>query len=73
MRRSRTDELAGDVAQAFSTVILSPSGLAAQRWPACELRRGDFITIDGRLCHVEAVEALKIGDTVVRIEVQAKG
>lgn len=71
VRRAAVDPLApgADAAQAGTTVILSPTGLTTFVPPL----RGDQITVGGRLAHIEEVETIRMGSTVVRYNLRVLG
>lgn len=71
VRRAAVDPLAAgaDAAQAGTTVILSPTGLTTCVPPL----RGDQITVGGRLAHIEEVETIRMGSTVVRYNLRVSG
>jgi hypothetical protein len=84
VRSNRPGELIGDMADTDSKVTLSPSDIAAAQWPAGEVvsvtapepslpRRGDKVIIAGRVRNVEAVNAVRVADTLVRIELRVLG
>lgn len=66
------EELVGGIAQTASKVIISPTEIAAAGWPDPP-DRGDSIIIDGRHRHIEAAHPRRIGDELVRIELQVFG
>lgn len=69
VRRAAVDPLVpgADATQAGTTVILSPTGLTLT--PG----QGDQVTVAGRLTHVEEVEAVRMGSTVVRYNLRVMG
>lgn len=71
VRRAAVDPLApgADAAQAGTTVILSPTGLTTFVPPL----RGDQVTLGGRLAHIEEVETIRMGSTVVRYNLRVSG
>jgi hypothetical protein len=71
VRRAAIDPLAPgvDAAQAGTTAILSPTGLTTFVPPV----RGDQITIAGRLAHIEEVETVTMGASVVRYNLRVSG
>ena len=73
-------ELAGDIKQTDSKVILSPLPLEAAgaawpgaaggpRWP----KIGDSLFVGGRKTHVELAVPVQVDDVVVRIELRVRG
>ncbi len=72
VRGYRQDELTDGINQTDSLAIISPTRLGAISWnddPA----RGDFVTINGRVRHIEAVGVIKLSSVVVRYELQVRG
>lgn len=71
VRRASVEELApgADAAQAMTMIVLSPTGLTTFVPPL----RGDQADIAGRRVHVEEVEAVRMGATVIRYNLQVAG
>lgn len=71
VRRAVVDPLApdADAVQLGTTVILSPTGLTTFVPPV----RGDHITINGRQAHIDQVETVRMGSTVIRYNMQVSG
>jgi len=72
VRGYKPDELVGGIIQGDSQVILSPRLLAAAGWPG-DIRRGDWLTFDGKVRSVEVVMPRRMDDVLVRIELQVRG
>ena len=70
VRQHDPHELVGGVDQIESKIIISPSSLAGWGGPP---RKNDKAIIDGRTRNVEVVNPIKVGDAVVRIELQVIG
>jgi hypothetical protein len=74
--RLKEEDVVGGVASAVSIVSLSPTQIADSGWPGVMVpgdtvdpsipRRNDKVIIDGRTRNVEAVEAVSVGNQVVR-------
>lgn len=74
------DELVGGIVQGDRKVILSPTGIAAEAWPAADAtvdermpQVGDVVISAGRAYRVMAPNPLRAGGEVVRIELQVRG
>jgi hypothetical protein len=69
VRAVKPEELAGEIDQTASKVVLSPTGLGA----LLPLRKGDKIVIQGDERHVELPKPIVVGGTLVRIELMVTG
>lgn len=69
VRGYKPSELVGGIAQGDTSIVLSPTGLAA----FVPLKRGDKIVIDGALKNVEAANNIKMANILVRINLQVRG
>jgi len=71
VRRAAVDPLApgADASQADTMVVLSPTGLTTFVPPL----RGDQITVGDRLTHIEEVETVRMGSTVIRYNLKVAG
>lgn len=66
------EELSGGIQQGDSTMILSPTALAASGF-AGPIKRLDRVTIAGRLRTIEVANPVTMDDQVVRIECWVRG
>lgn len=71
VRRAVADPLVpdSDAVQGATDIVLSPTGLTTFVPPVF----GDQADIGGRRVHVEAVETIRMGSTVVRYNLKVKG
>lgn len=80
------DELVGGITQQDRNVILSSTEIDAAGWPANEAdstsevderiprkNRGDRCKVAGNWCTVEAAQGIRIGGTLVRIDMRVRG
>jgi hypothetical protein len=72
VRGYKPDELAGGVQQGDSTVIISPTALAASGFTG-SIKRNDVIVVSERARRVEVANLVTMDDQTVRIEVWIKG
>lgn len=71
VRTLNVDELTGTLSQDDHMVILSPTSWAA--WLPGQPRKGDKVMLNGAACNVEVARPVAINNTVVRLELKAKG
>jgi hypothetical protein len=69
VRPVRADQIAGTITHLASNVTVSPSGVGA----LTALRVGDKVVVAGRETNIEAVEPIRIGSTLVRINLVVMG
>lgn len=67
VRGFKPEALVGALRQGDRSVVLSPTGLAAL--PG----QDDGVIIEGRRCNVEQAEIIRMGNSVVRINLVARG
>lgn len=68
VRGYKPDELVGGIEQGDARVILSPTGLTGRP------KRGDKIVTGGtRTMNIQAVDEVRLTDTLVRIDLQVRG
>lgn len=69
VRPVRAAELVGSIDQAWSKVVLSPTGLSG----LLPIKKGDKIIIQGRERNVEFPRPFEVQNTLVRIELMVSG
>ncbi|RUM97911.1 hypothetical protein EET67_09865 [Pseudaminobacter arsenicus] len=69
VRAIKAEELVGGIDMTASTVVLSPTGLAA----LLPLKKGDKVVIQGRERNVELPKPIFVHDTLVRITLLVTG
>jgi hypothetical protein len=69
VRAVKPEELAGEIDQTSSKVVMSPTGLAA----LLPLRKGDKVVVQGKERNVEIPRPIFVGGTLVRIDVMVTG
>lgn len=67
VRGYKPDELAGDINQSDRKLVLSPTDVPTPP------EEDDKVTIAGKTFNIEAVEAIRVQNVLVRIELQARG
>ena len=73
VRGYRPDEVTGGIQQNDSLLIMSPTGMPREFTGADILRVNDRVSINGRMRNVQFVDAVRIGDQVVRYNVSVRG
>lgn len=69
VRAVKPEELAGEINQTASKVVLSPTGLGA----LLPLKKGDKIVIQGKERNIELPKPIFVADVLVRIDVMVTG
>jgi hypothetical protein len=69
VRAVRPEQLVGNIDQTASNAALSPTGLSA----LLPLRKGDKVVVDGRERNIEFVKPIRVGGTLVRIDLVVTG
>lgn len=69
VRPVRPDELVGDIDQAWSTVVLSPTAIAA----LLPLKKNDKIVLQGKELNIEFPKPIYVQNTLVRIDAVVSG
>lgn len=69
VRAVRPEDLAGEIDQTASKVVLSPTGLAT----LLPLKKGDKIVVQGKERHVELPKPILLSNALVRIDVMVTG
>lgn len=69
VRAVKADELVGAIDQTGSTVVVSPTGLAA----LLPLRKGDKAVIQGKERNIELPKPIHVQGTLVRIDLLVSG
>jgi hypothetical protein len=72
VRGYQPEELSGGIQQGDSTMIVSPTALAASGF-AGPLRRLDRVTVAGKIQIIQVANPVMIGDQVVRWEFWLRG
>ncbi|TGP22297.1 MULTISPECIES: hypothetical protein [unclassified Mesorhizobium] len=73
VRPIRPEQLAGDIDETFNNVILSPTQLNAAAW-TFPVKKGDkFVEASGKERNVEFPKHIRVGNTLVRIELLVGG
>ncbi|TJV51153.1 MAG: hypothetical protein E5Y01_16330 [Mesorhizobium sp.] len=73
VRPLRPEQLAGDIDETFSNVILSPTQAAAASWPL-PVKKGDkVVEASGKERNVEFPKHIRVQNTLVRIELLVGG
>ncbi|TGP28205.1 hypothetical protein EN875_032115 [Mesorhizobium sp. M2D.F.Ca.ET.232.01.1.1] len=75
IRPVRPEQLAGIVDETFNNVVLSPTQLNASAWPTpIAVKKGDkFVEASGKERTVEFPKHIRVGNTLVRIELLVGG
>lgn len=75
VRPVRPEQLAGDIDETFSNVILSPTQLNASAWPTPgTIKKGDkVVEASGKERTVEFPKHIRVNNTLVRIELLVGG
>ncbi len=69
MRPVKAEELAGNIDQTASNVVVSPMDVAA----LLPLKKGDKVVIDGRERSIEVAKPILMGSIVVRVNLVVLG
>ncbi len=72
VRGYRPDELVGEIQQGDREVRISNDEIAAASWPGPP-RKGDRVTIDGKVWTVQAVDPRKVRETVAMHVITVRG
>lgn len=75
VRPLRPEQLAGDIDETFSNVILSPTQLNGSAWPTpIAVKKGDkVVEASGKERNVEFPKHIRVQNTLVRIELLVGG
>ena len=73
VRGYRPDELAGGIQQGDSSIVLSPTQLAATAFASAPVRANDKAETNGRRRNVQMADPVYINDVLVRINLQVRG
>ncbi|WP_173087364.1 hypothetical protein [Devosia sp. 1635] len=73
IRGYKPDELANGVQQGDSTVVISPTSLKGTAFEAAMPATNNKIEIAGRRRNIQMVDAVMIGDQLVRLNLQVRG
>jgi hypothetical protein len=69
VRAVKPEELAGEIDQTGSKIVLSPTGIGS----LLPLRKGDKIVVQGRERNIELPKPIFVDGTLVRIDVMVMG
>lgn len=72
VRQFKPVELVGEVKQGDRQVILSPTEMTAQSFPAPP-RRNDKLLLRGKQYNIEAVDPIEMANVLVRVELIVRG
>lgn len=72
VRGYQPEELSGGIQQGDSTMVISPTGLAASGFQG-DIKRLDKAVIGGRLRNIEIANPIRMNDIIVRIECWVRG
>ncbi|MER9306785.1 hypothetical protein [Mesorhizobium sp. M0496] len=72
IRPLKAEELVGNIDQTWSRLVLSPTDINRAQWPL-PIRKGDKIVQAGKVRNVEFVKAIRVQDTLVRVELLVGG
>ncbi|MFG1349091.1 hypothetical protein [Xanthobacter autotrophicus] len=74
-RGYRPQEVNGGIVQGGTTLVVSPTQIVAAGWPGPQdwPGPGDWVVVGGREQRISAAPVIRIGDTVVRIDIEVEG
>lgn len=86
LTRSRNNQLVDGTTQDDKLLVISPTEIRANNWPGVGAspaapfnfdisvpKRGDKVILSGLLYRIEVVNAIKVDNEVVRIQIMTKG